>query len=182
MTRLMNMLRWWVSRYMTACAHIDIGWLRLVGSLKLQVSFAEYSLLYRDFLQKRRTNLRSLLMLRWHVSRYMTACAAIRRDVSEWVHMTCIMHMFIYICLKCNWMSSFDWCCFYYLVRSSLVALLEALCAPRIRHVVNEWIDMTCITVWGEVGGWGRVAIWYERLGAGVEYHFHEFNEPYAPS
>ena len=32
----------------------------------------------------------------------------------------------------------------------------------------------------GEVGGWGRVPS--ERWGAGVEYHFQEFNEPYAPS
>ena len=32
----------------------DIGWLRLVGSLKLQVSFAEYSLFYGALLQKRR--------------------------------------------------------------------------------------------------------------------------------
>jgi len=31
-----------------------------------------------------------------------------------------------------------------------------------------------------EVGGWGRVPL--ERWGAGVEYHFQEFNEPYAPS
>ena len=30
-----------------------MGWLRLVGSIKLQVSFAEYSLFYRAFLQKR---------------------------------------------------------------------------------------------------------------------------------
>jgi len=30
------------------------GWLRLVGSMKLQVSFAEYSLFYRALLQKRR--------------------------------------------------------------------------------------------------------------------------------
>jgi len=30
-----------------------MGWLRLVGSLKLQVSFAEYSLFYRALLQKR---------------------------------------------------------------------------------------------------------------------------------
>ena len=30
-----------------------MGWLRLVGSIKLQVSFAEYSLLYRALLQKR---------------------------------------------------------------------------------------------------------------------------------
>jgi len=38
-----------------------MGWLRLVGSLKLQVSFAEYSLFYRALLQKRPIILRSLL-------------------------------------------------------------------------------------------------------------------------
>ena len=32
---------------------IAMGWLRLVGSLELQVFFAEYSLFYRAFLQKR---------------------------------------------------------------------------------------------------------------------------------
>jgi len=31
----------------------DMGWLRLVGSIKKQVSFAEYSLFYRALLQKR---------------------------------------------------------------------------------------------------------------------------------
>jgi len=41
--------------------HIRImGWLRLVGSLKLQVSFAEYHLFYRVLLQKRPIILRSL--------------------------------------------------------------------------------------------------------------------------
>jgi len=40
-----------------------MGWLRLVGSLKLQVSFAEYSLFYRALLQKRPIILRSLLMV-----------------------------------------------------------------------------------------------------------------------
>jgi len=30
-----------------------MGWLRSVGSIKLQVSFAEYSLFYRALLQKR---------------------------------------------------------------------------------------------------------------------------------
>jgi len=38
------------------------GWLRLVGSLKLQVTFAEYSLLNRALLQKRRIFLGSLLV------------------------------------------------------------------------------------------------------------------------
>jgi len=40
-----------------------MGWLRLVGFLKLYVSFAEYSLFYRSFLQKRPTILRSLLIV-----------------------------------------------------------------------------------------------------------------------
>jgi len=38
-------------------------WLRLVGSLKLQVSFAEYRLFYRALLQERPIILRSLLMV-----------------------------------------------------------------------------------------------------------------------
>jgi len=40
----------------------DMGWLRLVGSLKLQVSFAEYCLFYRSLLQKRPVIWRSLLV------------------------------------------------------------------------------------------------------------------------
>jgi len=42
-------------------AHILImGWLRLIGSLKLQFSFSKYSLFYRALLQKRHMILRSL--------------------------------------------------------------------------------------------------------------------------
>ena len=37
-----------------------MGWLRLVGSLRLHVSFAEYRLFYRDLLQERPMILRSL--------------------------------------------------------------------------------------------------------------------------
>ena len=40
-----------------------MGWLRLVGSLKSQVSFAECCLFYRAFLQKRPIILRSLLIV-----------------------------------------------------------------------------------------------------------------------
>ena len=39
-----------------------MGWLRLVGSFKLQISFAEYSLFYRALFQKRPMILRSLLI------------------------------------------------------------------------------------------------------------------------
>ena len=44
-------------------SHFHMGWLRLVGSLKLQVSFAECSLFYRVLLQKRPRILRSLLVV-----------------------------------------------------------------------------------------------------------------------
>ena len=40
-----------------------MGWLRLVDSLKLQVSFAEYRLFYRALLQKRPIILRSLIIV-----------------------------------------------------------------------------------------------------------------------
>jgi len=43
--------------------HTHMGWLRLVGSLKLSVSFAEYSLFYRALLQKIPIILRSLLIM-----------------------------------------------------------------------------------------------------------------------
>ena len=42
--------------------YICMGWLRLVGSLKIYVSFAEYCLFYRALLQKRPIILRSLLI------------------------------------------------------------------------------------------------------------------------
>jgi len=45
------------------CAQVSsMGWLRLVGSLKVQVSFAEHRLFYRAVLLKRPIILRSLLI------------------------------------------------------------------------------------------------------------------------
>jgi len=43
--------------------YTTMGWLRLVGSLKLKVAFAEYRLFYRDVLRKRSIVLRSLLIV-----------------------------------------------------------------------------------------------------------------------
>ena len=40
---------------------LNMGWLRLVGSLKKQVAFAEYRFFYRALLQKRPMVLRSVL-------------------------------------------------------------------------------------------------------------------------
>jgi len=50
-------------RRLPALVGTTMGWLRLVGSLKLQVSFAEYSLLLRALLPKRPIILRSLLIV-----------------------------------------------------------------------------------------------------------------------
>ena len=41
-----------VSSLLNLLHKVTMGWLQLVGSLKLEVSFAEYSLFYRDLLQK----------------------------------------------------------------------------------------------------------------------------------
>jgi len=43
--------------------HSYMGWLRLVGSLKIYVSFAEYRLFYKALLQKRPIIQRSLLIV-----------------------------------------------------------------------------------------------------------------------
>jgi len=53
-----------ITTIQTLFAHmLPMGWLRLVGSLKLHVSFAEYHLFYRALLQKRPIILRSLLSI-----------------------------------------------------------------------------------------------------------------------
>ena len=52
-----------LSSHNSVCIIITIGWLRLVGSLKSYVSFAEYRLFYRALLQKRPMILRSLLIV-----------------------------------------------------------------------------------------------------------------------
>jgi len=51
------------ANYTRALQILVMGWLRLVGSLKSQVSFAEYSLFYRALLQKRPIVLLSLLIV-----------------------------------------------------------------------------------------------------------------------
>jgi len=53
----------WVLQPLLGNLSHGMGWLRLVGSLKLQVSFAEYRLFYWALLQKRPIILRSLLIV-----------------------------------------------------------------------------------------------------------------------
>jgi len=53
----------WSIEWLMYAVFCLMGWLRLVGSLKLYVSFAEYRLFYRTLLQKRPIILRSLLIV-----------------------------------------------------------------------------------------------------------------------
>ena len=89
-----------------------MGWLRLVGSLKLQVSFAEYRLFYRAPLQKRPIILRSLLIVAtpYPFSLALWACVYVRQGdtvdvymcVSECTFMRIQLHVYvqIYVCLS----------------------------------------------------------------------------------
>jgi len=73
----------------------DMGWLRLVGSLRLWVSFAEYSLFYRALLQTRPIILRSLLIVTTQFetpSCLRAACLihfAVRCSELQWVAVSC---------------------------------------------------------------------------------------------
>ena len=53
----------WHSLFHNIHSDIRMGWLWLVGSLKIQVSFAEYNLFYRALLQNRPIFLGSLLIV-----------------------------------------------------------------------------------------------------------------------
>ena len=66
-----------ISVCVRSTTHIDTGWLQLVGSLKLQVSFEEYRFFYRALLQKRRIILRSLLII-------ATPHVCAQRHISIW--------------------------------------------------------------------------------------------------
>ena len=52
-----------VMSFICIYVQMGMGWLRLVASLKLQVSIAEYSLFYRALVQKRSIFLMSLLIV-----------------------------------------------------------------------------------------------------------------------
>ena len=68
-----------IRAFVLECVSTGTGWLRIVGSLKLQVSFAEYSFFYMALLQKRHEILRSLLIVAtpYHrVASYACICDA----------------------------------------------------------------------------------------------------------
>jgi len=83
-----------------------MGWLRLVGSIKLQVSFAKYHLFYRALLQKRPIILRSLLIAATpYIQRYirlsemnLTANKGVRLYLYVYVHLYVYTGVFVLFC------------------------------------------------------------------------------------
>jgi len=73
-----------LSVFLSVCLSVNLyvyqsmGWLQLVGSFKLQVSCAEYSLFYRALLQKRPIILRSLLIV---ATPYQSVCQSVCMSV-----------------------------------------------------------------------------------------------------
>ena len=78
-----------------------IRWLRLVNSLRLQISFAEYRLFYRDLLQKRPIILRSLLSVAtpytckcMHAQVHVRVCVRVRglhlQVISDHIQRECV--------------------------------------------------------------------------------------------
>ena len=67
---------------------VYMGWLRLVGSLKLQVSFAEYRLFYRALLQKRPIILKSLLLVAtpYLYTSHMHSCVCRTTMCAAYIH------------------------------------------------------------------------------------------------
>ena len=85
-----------------------MGWLRLVGSLKLYVSFVEYCLFYRSVLQKRPVILRSLLyevtLYLYHLNHiythdYVRVCMAYEFVFYIYIHI-CAYVYYVHICTR----------------------------------------------------------------------------------
>ena len=85
-----------------------IGWLRLAGSLELQLSFAEYHLFYRALFQKRPVILRSLLI----VARLLTRALVVFLCVIR-IYIHLFVHLFMYytgtknICIQMHYTHRF---------------------------------------------------------------------------
>jgi len=86
-----------------------IGWLRLVGSLTLYVSFAEYSLFYRALLQKRPIILRSLLIV---TTTYQTL-----------VFKSCVS----FFCLGVRWVNLLLWWVSYHWLQIAVAPIFPPL-------------------------------------------------------
>jgi len=123
-----------------------MGWLRLVGSLKWQVSFAEYRLFYRALLQKRPMILRSLLIVAtlydistWHI--HTTYSYETFICIAQEVHAPCTHECAIkHSCVRYNPLLCFECVTELWLMRKGAITCAQNTCFIRVRWC----IDMHC--------------------------------------
>ena len=110
-----------------------MGWLRWVGSLKLQVSFTEYSLFYRALLQKKPVILRSLQ------SRSIIMGGLV--DMFVWYVWICVQAMVLWICLC--WICLCGSCAYVYRPWSCGYVYVEYVCVARVHMCIGRGlVDM----------------------------------------
>jgi len=107
-----------------------MGWLRLVGSIKWQVPFAEYCLFYRALLQKRPIILRSLLTEATTYTCSNVSSLLYVLNLWKWIWCTTFVEtdLMYYICGK--WFDVLHWC---YLIE----------CMRRAEFVESDVWDVT---------------------------------------
>ena len=131
-----------VCAYAYVYTYLCMGWLRWVGSLKLQVSFAEYSLFYRALLQKRPTILRCLLMVATppHMADAICTIRWLRTEIMRLVYMCAMTYL---ICVP--WLSHVYAITQSYLCHHALncVPWLIHMCAMTHSHVCHD--SFTCV-------------------------------------
>ena len=84
--------------HIPSLSHSTMGWLRLVGSLKSLVFFAEYHLFYRALLQKRRIIFRSLLIVATPYTYILTHIQWNAQDTKV-VCITVFVCLFVCVCM-----------------------------------------------------------------------------------
>jgi len=87
--------------------------------------------MYIDILTDR--EIRNIYVDMIYINIYMYICTYIFMYMYIRIHVNICIYIYTYI----NVYTYIDWLCFYYFVRNSLVALLEALCARTYGQPVN---------------------------------------------
>ena len=111
-----------------------MGWLRLVGSLKLQVSLADYRLFYRALLQKRPIILRSLLIVATPYLHFF--------DTTPWC-----LPLFDQVVFTSLWIRpGYDTLVFTSLWYDTYFCVKRDLFVCRMRSLFHKWEDQTFVS------------------------------------
>ena len=133
-----------------------MGWLRLVGSIKVQVSFAKYSLFYRALLQKRLIILwilvtkasayashDSFMSMRWSGMHMNESCPA-----STFIHMCDMTHSYVwhdsFICV--TWLIHMCGMTHSYVWQDSFICVTWLIRMCDVTHVYVWHDSFICVT------------------------------------